>query len=54
VNKLCILVGTTVVSSAGWYLGELIGLGFGGCFLLSSLGSLVGVWAGWKVAQKIG
>jgi uncharacterized membrane protein YfcA len=51
-NKLCILAGTTIVSYVGWYLGELLGLEFWGCFLLSSVGSLVGVWVGWKVARK--
>ena len=51
--KLCILVGTTVVSTAFWYLGELVGLEFFGCFLLSGVGSVVGVWGGWKVAKKL-
>jgi hypothetical protein len=51
--KLCIFVGTTVVSTVFWYLGELCGLEFLGCFLLSGVGSVVGVWLGWKVANKI-
>ncbi len=50
-NKLCILAGTIVLGYAGWYLGVLLGLEFFGCFLVSSAGSLVGVWLGWKVAQ---
>jgi hypothetical protein len=49
--KLCIFVGTTVFSYAFWYLGVLFGWEFFGCFLLSGIGSVVGVWAGWKVAQ---
>ena len=49
--KLCIFVGTTVVSTAFWYLGETVGLEFFGCFLLSGLGSVVGVWLGWKVGK---
>jgi hypothetical protein len=53
VVKLCIFVGTTVVGYAFWFLGELIGLSFFGCFLLSGVGSVVGVWAGWKVARKL-
>jgi hypothetical protein len=52
VNKLCIFGGTTVVSYAFWYLGELFGMGFFGCFLLSGVGSIVGVWLGWKIAQR--
>jgi len=52
VTKLCILAGSTIVGSAGWYLGELVGFEFLGCFLVSCLGSLVGVWVGWKVARR--
>lgn len=50
--KLCIFAGTTLFSYAGWYLGELAGLGFLGCFLVSGVGSIFGVWAGWKIALK--
>lgn len=52
-NKLCILVGTTVVGYAGWFLGEAVGLDFAWCFVLSGIGSIVGVWAGWKLARKL-
>ncbi len=52
-NKLCILVGTTVVGYGFWWLGGLLGFEFFGCFLLSGVGSVLGVWAGWKVAQKL-
>lgn len=51
-NKLCTLGGATVVGYAGWFLGELLGFEFFGCFLLSGVGSVAGVWLGWKVAQK--
>lgn len=50
-NKLCIFVGTLVGGYVAWFLGDALGFEFFGCFLLSGLGSLVGVWAGWKVAQ---
>jgi hypothetical protein len=50
--KLGIFAGTTILGYAFWYLGELAGLGFLGCFLVSSVGSIVGVWAGWKVGLK--
>lgn len=52
--KLCIFAGTTVGSYAFWYLGEVLGLGFGWSFLLSGVGSVVGVYAGWKVARHYG
>ncbi|MEI7551567.1 MAG: hypothetical protein WCL24_04500 [Verrucomicrobiota bacterium] len=51
-NRLCILVGTTVGGYAGWALPDYLGAGFGWCFVVSSLGSLVGVWAGWKFARR--
>ncbi len=53
-NKLCIFAGTTILGYAFWYLGVLLGLEFFGCFLVSSVGSIVGVWLGWKVAQHFG
>lgn len=53
-NKLCIFAGTTILGYAGWFLGDALGLGFGWAFVLSSIGSLVGVYVGWKLAQKIG
>lgn len=52
-TKLCIFVGTTLGGYGGWYLGDRLGWGFWGAFILSSLGSLVGVYAGWKLAQWI-
>jgi hypothetical protein len=51
VNKLCILAGTTILGYAFWAVGELLGLEFFGCFLLSGVGSIAGVWLGWRVAQ---
>jgi len=53
VIKLCIFVGTIVFSYAGWYLGTLLGFEFFGSFMLSGLASIVGVWAGWKLGQKL-
>lgn len=50
--KLCIFAGTTILSYVFWYLGELVGLQFVGCFLLSGVGSIVGVWAGWKLGRR--
>lgn len=51
VNKLCIFAGTTILGYAFWAAGEFLGLQFFGCFLLSGVGSIAGVWLGWKVAQ---
>ena len=52
-NKLCIAVGTLVGSYGGWWIGEAVGLGFFANFLLSGAGSVAGVYAGWKLAQKL-
>lgn len=43
----------TVAGWAGWALGEAIGFDFMGCFWVSGVGSLVGVWLGWKVARRL-
>jgi hypothetical protein len=51
-NKLCIFVGTTVGGYGFWIVGDRLGWSFFTCFLLSGVGSIVGVWAGWKVAQR--
>jgi len=54
VTKLCIFVGTTVGSYAFWALGDSVfGFEFFGSFLLSGIGSVLGVYGGWKLAQKL-
>ena len=40
-----------ILGYAFWAVGELLGLEFFGCFILSSVGSIAGVWLGWRVAQ---
>ncbi len=52
-KKLCILVGTTAGSYGFYAVGEALGLSFFGSFLLSGVGSILGVYAGWKLACKI-
>jgi hypothetical protein len=47
--KLCIFVGVNAGGYAGWVLGEPYGTM--AAFLVSSLGSILGVVAGWKVAR---
>lgn len=49
--KLCIFVGTTLGGFAFGYAGDALGLSFVWSFLLSGVGSVVGVYVGWKVAQ---
>ena len=49
--KLCIFVGINVGGYIGWELGERFGLMT--AFLISSVGSIVGVYAGWKLARHL-
>jgi hypothetical protein len=51
-KKLCTFGGATVAGYAGWYLAELAGAEMFGAFLISGLASLVGVYVGWKLAQR--
>lgn len=53
VNKLCIFVGTTIGGYVVWWAGEQLGFEFFVNFLLSGVGSILGVYAGWKLAQKL-
>ena len=53
--KLCIFAGMTVGGIAGSLLGEALGWGMLdlGSLFCSGLGSIVGVYAGWKIARKL-
>jgi len=46
-NKLCIFIGMTIFGWLGWWLGEQFG--FTTAFILSGLGSMVGVYVGWRI-----
>ncbi len=48
--KLLIFIGMNIGGAVGWWLAE--SQGFMTAFLISGLGSMVGVWAGWKVARE--
>jgi hypothetical protein len=54
-NKLCIFAGAMIFGILGSLLAGALGLDtFSlGSFLLSGIGSLVGVYVGWKVAQRL-
>jgi hypothetical protein len=51
-NKLCIFGGTTVLGYGFGFLGNAVGLDFFWSFVLSGVGSVLGVYLGWKLAQK--
>ena len=52
-HKLCIFAGTTLFGVLGGMLATALGMeAFSlGSFFLSGVGSIIGVYAGWKVAQ---
>ena len=52
-RKLCIGVGTFVGSYVFWAIPDYFGASFFVSFLISGVGSIVGVWAGWKLALKL-
>jgi hypothetical protein len=49
-NAFCIFVCTTILGSIGWWLGSYVGIMT--AFLLSSAGSLAGVYVGWRIYQE--
>jgi uncharacterized protein YcfJ len=49
-TKLLIWIGVTVGGWIGWWFGAKFGLGW--AFFLSSIGSIAGVFIGWKIAQE--
>ena len=49
--KLCIFIGINVGGAVGWSLGEMVGTMT--AFLASGAGSVLGVYGGWRVANKL-
>jgi len=48
-SKLCIFIGMTVLGWLGWWLGAYFGFIAG--FALSGIGSIAGIYAGWRIAR---
>ena len=46
-QKLCIFVGTMLLGWVGWWLGSYIG--FMTAFWVSGIGSVAGVYLGWRI-----
>ena len=46
-RKLCIMVAVCILSWVGWWLGEKVGLMT--AWVLSGVGSLAGVYVGWRI-----
>ncbi len=48
-NRLLMFLGMTVGGYLGWWIGDYIGLGLMGTFLVSSVGSMVGIYVAWRI-----
>jgi len=46
-NRLCIFIGMTVFGWIGWWVGEQFG--FMTAFIVSGIGSMLGVYVGWRI-----
>lgn len=49
-NRLCIFLGMTLIGWLGWWIGAKVG--FMTAFFLSGLGSMVGVYVGWRINRN--
>ena len=49
-KKLCIFAGMMILGWIGWRLGSEIGLVTG--YVLSGIGSMVGVYVGWRINRN--
>lgn len=52
VNRLLMFIGMTVGGYVGWWAGDYMGFGLMGTFLVSSVGSLIGVYVAWRVLTE--
>lgn len=48
-HRFLFFVGTTFGGYVGWWAGEYMGFELMGTFLISGLGSLVGIYATWRL-----
>ncbi|WFB35989.1 hypothetical protein P3T73_17695 [Kiritimatiellota bacterium B12222] len=46
-NKLCIVIALTLLGWGGWWLGSKVGVMT--AYTLSGVGSLLGVYVGWRI-----
>jgi len=47
-NRLCVFIGMTVFGWIGWWIGEKFG-GFITALVISGIGSMIGVYVGWRI-----
>lgn len=49
-NKVLILVASTLGSGVGWWIGDFVGLEM--AVVLGCVGTLVGVYVGWRLSRN--
>lgn len=52
-NRLLMFVGMTAGGYVGWWAAEYVGFGLMMAFLVSSLGSIAGVYAAWRLGRDL-
>ena len=50
-SRLLIFVGMTLGGYVGWWAGDYMGMELMGTFLVSSVGSAVGVYVAWRIVR---
>jgi hypothetical protein len=50
-NRLLIFVGMTVGGYGGWWVGSYFNFGLMATFLISTVGSAVGVYVAWRIKR---
>ncbi|MGD0899508.1 MAG: hypothetical protein ABR915_16875 [Thermoguttaceae bacterium] len=50
-SRLLIFVGMTVGGYGGWWAGASMGMGMMTTFLVSTLGSIAGVYVAWRIVR---
>ena len=51
-KRLCIIMSMTLVGAVGWWVGAKIGLIT--AFILSGVGSMAGIYLGWRINRTFG
>jgi uncharacterized membrane protein YfcA len=50
-SRLLMFIGMTLGGYAGWWVGDYFGLELMTTFLVSTLGSAVGIYVAWRIAR---
>ena len=51
-KRLCIIMSMTLAGSVGWWIGAKVGLMT--AFILSGIGSMAGIYLGWRINRIFG